>query len=154
MPLQLPGSLHAVPCAHRSTFDAHAAPSFPVLWYAHKRINHPSAVRTNACCAQTTEKSKHYGLTFMLPEPFDLSKEGLVFQYEVKFGEGHTCGGAYIKLLSHKEGECASCAARGEGRMHSRRSCPKLLRLPAAGSGLRPSFANTRMLMHNTHCPI
>lgn len=45
------------------------------------------------------EKSKHYGLTHMLSEPMDPS-QGLVLQYEVRFTNGISCGGAYIKLLS------------------------------------------------------
>ena len=48
---------------------------------------------------QVPEKSKHYGITSLFKEPIDASK-GLVVQYEVKFTEGITCGGAYIKLLT------------------------------------------------------
>lgn len=48
---------------------------------------------------QVPEKSKHYGISSSLAKPWDPS-QGLVLQYEVKFAQGHTCGGAYIKLLT------------------------------------------------------
>jgi hypothetical protein len=38
-------------------------------------------------------------MTAQLPEPL-LPSDGIVIQYEVQFSQGHTCGGAYLKLLS------------------------------------------------------
>eukprot|EP00882_Tetradesmus_deserticola_P029607 GHRQ01033179.1.p1 GENE.GHRQ01033179.1~~GHRQ01033179.1.p1 ORF type:complete len:314 (+),score=83.07 GHRQ01033179.1:491-1432(+) len=43
--------------------------------------------------------NQHYGMTAQLPEPL-LPSDGIVVQYEVQFAQGHTCGGAYLKLLS------------------------------------------------------
>lgn len=43
--------------------------------------------------------NQHYGMTALLNEPLH-PRDGLVVQYEVKFSEGHKCGGAYLKLLS------------------------------------------------------
>lgn len=48
------------------------------------------------------EGNVHYGLTAMLPEPL-IPADGIVVQYEVQFAQGHTCGGAYLKLLSQTE---------------------------------------------------
>eukprot|EP00877_Chromochloris_zofingiensis_P006261 jgi/Chrzof1/1889/Cz10g25030.t1 len=53
--------------------------------------------------AHVPERNKHYGLTTLLDQPLD-PKKGLVLQYEVKFSEGHSCGGAYLKLVSHADG--------------------------------------------------
>jgi hypothetical protein len=47
---------------------------------------------------QVPAASRRYGLSTLLPQPLQPT-EGLVLQYEVQFSEGHTCGGAYIKLL-------------------------------------------------------
>ncbi|KAG2423069.1 hypothetical protein HXX76_015585 [Chlamydomonas incerta] len=49
------------------------------------------------------EKNKHYGLAALLAAPVEpVVGPGapLVVQYEVKYSEGVTCGGAYLKLLS------------------------------------------------------
>ncbi|KAG2434307.1 hypothetical protein HYH02_012329 [Chlamydomonas schloesseri] len=49
------------------------------------------------------DKSKHYGLAALLAgpvEPVVGPGAPLVVQYEVKYSEGVTCGGAYLKLLS------------------------------------------------------
>ncbi len=89
--------------------------------------------------AQVPEKSKHYGLTSLLPQPLKPS-EGLVLQYEVKFADGHTCGGGYLKLLTHKDGFRASqlkddtpysvmfgpdkCGAAGKVSSSSSSRCP------------------------------
>jgi hypothetical protein len=43
--------------------------------------------------------NQHYGMTAQLPEPL-LPSDGIVVQYEVQFSQNHTCGGAYLKLLS------------------------------------------------------
>jgi calnexin len=48
------------------------------------------------------EANQHYGLSTMLPAPVPLT-DGIVLQYEVKFDRDHTCGGAYLKLLSAPE---------------------------------------------------
>mmetsp|Transcript_12506 Transcript_12506/g.15025 ORF Transcript_12506/g.15025 Transcript_12506/m.15025 type:complete len:525 (+) Transcript_12506:84-1658(+) len=44
-------------------------------------------------------KAKKYGISKLLETPIDIS-QGVVFQYEVTFTEGMTCGGAYVKLVS------------------------------------------------------
>lgn len=49
------------------------------------------------------EKSQHYGLTALLPQPLDPS-EGLVVQYEATYTSGYNCGGSYVKLLTHADG--------------------------------------------------
>lgn len=43
--------------------------------------------------------NQHYGMTAQLQEPL-LLQDGIVVQYEVQFSQGHSCGGAYLKLLS------------------------------------------------------
>jgi calnexin len=45
------------------------------------------------------EPNQYYGMAALLDQPLH-PKDGLVVQYEVKFSEGHKCGGAYLKLLS------------------------------------------------------
>ena len=49
--------------------------------------------------AQVTEKARHYGIATALPEVTDPS-QGLVLQYDLKFTDGLTCGGAYLKFLT------------------------------------------------------
>ncbi|KAG2494437.1 hypothetical protein HYH03_007489 [Edaphochlamys debaryana] len=49
------------------------------------------------------DKSKHYGLSALLPAPVEPvvgPGQPLVVQYEVKYNEGIQCGGSYLKLLS------------------------------------------------------
>lgn len=48
---------------------------------------------------QVTEKARHYGIATALPEVTDPS-QGLALQYDVKFTDGLTCGGAYMKFLT------------------------------------------------------
>jgi hypothetical protein len=49
---------------------------------------------------QLTQEMKHYGFGAKLNSPVSISpRQSLVLQYEVKFEEGLTCGGAYVKLL-------------------------------------------------------
>jgi hypothetical protein len=48
---------------------------------------------------QVPESHQFYGMAARLDAPF-VPSEGLVVQYEVKFSQGHKCGGAYLKLLS------------------------------------------------------
>lgn len=48
---------------------------------------------------QMQESHQYYGMTALLDQPLQPT-DGLVLQYEVKFSEGHKCGGAYLKLLS------------------------------------------------------
>eukprot|EP00775_Hariotina_reticulata_P013784 gene13784-13905_t len=55
------------------------------------------ALKDEAIQAPTADV--HYGLTALFDEPLN-PREGLVLQYEVRFPQGHTCGGAYLKLLS------------------------------------------------------
>lgn len=49
------------------------------------------------------EKSKHYGMTALLPHPVDPT-DGIVVQYEVKYSQTYNCGGSYVKLLTHVDG--------------------------------------------------
>ncbi|KAG1680170.1 hypothetical protein FOA52_000283 [Chlamydomonas sp. UWO 241] len=49
------------------------------------------------------EGNRLYGLSAQLPRPLAIADAGLVLQYEVHYTRGHTCGGSYIKLLSHDE---------------------------------------------------
>jgi len=49
------------------------------------------------------EKNLYYGVTAALPAPVDVAA-GLTVQYEVKFTEDVTCGGAYLKLISEAAG--------------------------------------------------
>ena len=49
---------------------------------------------------KTPKKNSHYGVTAMLEEPF-LPSKGIVLQYDTTATEGHSCGGRYLKLLSH-----------------------------------------------------
>eukprot|EP00879_Flechtneria_rotunda_P031120 GHRR01033972.1.p1 GENE.GHRR01033972.1~~GHRR01033972.1.p1 ORF type:complete len:154 (+),score=13.61 GHRR01033972.1:3-464(+) len=51
---------------------------------------------------QIPAANQHYGVSATLKAPLH-AKDGLVVQYEVKFTKGHTCGGAYLKLLSQTE---------------------------------------------------
>ena len=43
-------------------------------------------------------------MTTVLDAPVDPSSEPLVLQFDVKFNEGLSCGGAYMKFLTQKEG--------------------------------------------------
>lgn len=42
----------------------------------------------------------HHAISYKLDKPFNNHNNDLVLQYEVKFQEGISCGGAYIKLLN------------------------------------------------------
>ncbi|KAJ3427747.1 calnexin 14d-related [Anaeramoeba flamelloides] len=44
-------------------------------------------------------EAKHHGISTKFENKFEASKEGLFFQYEVRFQEHVTCSGAYVKLL-------------------------------------------------------
>ena len=45
-------------------------------------------------------EGKHHAIAVDLIRDFKFDSEEFVTQYEVKFMNGQTCGGAYIKLLS------------------------------------------------------
>lgn len=47
------------------------------------------------------EPAKFYGIAAPLPGPVDPSKAPLVLQFDVKLNAGLSCGGAYMKFLSH-----------------------------------------------------
>jgi hypothetical protein len=47
---------------------------------------------------QTSEDSRHYGISALLPAAFSSAGKDLVVQYSVKFDQKIDCGGAYIKL--------------------------------------------------------
>jgi len=50
------------------------------------------------------DKAKHHAIAAQLDKTFRPSAtKPLVFQYEVKFQTEHTCGGAYVKLLSQDQ---------------------------------------------------
>ncbi len=49
------------------------------------------------------EGNRRYGLTTLVASPLDPA-EGLVLQYEARHGQGYTCGGSYLKLLTHAPG--------------------------------------------------
>jgi calnexin len=51
---------------------------------------------------KATMKNSYYGLTAPLDEPLHPSK-GIVVQFDTTATEGHSCGGRYIKLLTHDE---------------------------------------------------
>ena len=54
--------------------------------------------------SQSPDPAKHYGLSRILDTPVTLANadaKDFVFQYDVKFSDGLTCGGAYAKLLSN-----------------------------------------------------
>ncbi|KXZ53765.1 hypothetical protein GPECTOR_6g683 [Gonium pectorale] len=61
------------------------------------------------------EKSKYYGLAALLDAPVPIvssepdsdSDLPLIIQYEVKYEQGVSCGGAYLKLLSAEQGMTA-----------------------------------------------
>ena len=55
-------------------------------------VHLPPAPRCHAC-PQVPEKAKHYGISKLLPEAVDPSKD-LVLQYDLKLGNGLSCGGA------------------------------------------------------------
>ncbi|KAJ3440222.1 calnexin 14d-related [Anaeramoeba flamelloides] len=44
-------------------------------------------------------EAKHHGISTKFENKFEASKEGLFFQYEVRFQEQVSCSGAYMKLL-------------------------------------------------------
>lgn len=52
--------------------------------------------------AQIPEGNLHYGMSALLPGPLRPA-DGIVVQYEVQFSKGHTCGGAYLKLISQSD---------------------------------------------------
>ncbi|KAL3314038.1 hypothetical protein Ciccas_007351 [Cichlidogyrus casuarinus] len=45
-------------------------------------------------------KAKHHAIAMKLDKPLKFDTKEVVIQYEVKFQNGHDCGGAYVKLLS------------------------------------------------------
>lgn len=51
---------------------------------------------------QIPEGNQHYGMSALLPEPLRPA-DGIIVQYEVQFAKGHTCGGAYLKLISQAD---------------------------------------------------
>ena len=56
--------------------------------------------------------ARHYALTAPLAQPVDLSDDRpLVLQYEARFQEGLTCGGAYLKLYTAAPGDVFDPAA-------------------------------------------
>ncbi|XP_071550099.1 calnexin-like isoform X2 [Panulirus ornatus] len=50
-------------------------------------------------------KAKHAAISVPLKKPFIFNTKPFVVQYEVNLQNGQECGGAYIKLLSSKEGK-------------------------------------------------
>ncbi|CAL4064048.1 unnamed protein product, partial [Meganyctiphanes norvegica] len=50
-------------------------------------------------------KAKHAAISIPLKKTFEFNKKPLVVQYEVNLQNGQDCGGAYIKLLSAKNGK-------------------------------------------------
>lgn len=50
-------------------------------------------------------KAKHSAISVPLIKTFEFIKKPLVVQYEVNLQNGQDCGGAYIKLLSSKDGK-------------------------------------------------
>lgn len=59
----------------------------------------PSAIDNDYSLVLKSE-SKHYAIAIDLGRDYAFNKDEFVVQYEVKFTDGQTCGGAYIKLLS------------------------------------------------------
>ncbi|KAM9896057.1 hypothetical protein OXX79_007697 [Metschnikowia pulcherrima] len=55
-----------------------------------------------------------FGISKKLPEPFIRAGRDLVLQFEVKFQDGVTCGGAYLKLVSGLEPASFSDSSRYE----------------------------------------
>lgn len=45
-------------------------------------------------------EANYYAISRQLREPFQVQNQTLVFQFEVKFQDGISCGGSYFKLLS------------------------------------------------------
>lgn len=44
------------------------------------------------------EKARKYGLSAVVPKLGDVSDKKVIIQYEVKYEDGQTCGGAYLKM--------------------------------------------------------
>lgn len=49
---------------------------------------------------RAAKKNEYYGVTAIFDEPFHPSK-GIIVQFDSTATEGHTCGGRYLKLLTH-----------------------------------------------------
>ena len=62
-------------------------------------------------CPQVPGKAKHYGISRQLDTPVDPAKD-LVLQYELKLGNGLTCGGACEPARPPRS---AACCSRGGG---------------------------------------
>ena len=48
---------------------------------------------------QLTQEMKHYGFGSKFSEPLQVKDSDFVIQYEVKFADTLSCGGAYVKLI-------------------------------------------------------
>eukprot|EP00899_Mesostigma_viride_P026956 jgi/Mesvir1/7445/Mv19224-RA.1 len=48
-----------------------------------------------------TSPARHYAISHVLPTPFKPNGGTTVLQYEVRLQNGLTCGGAYLKFLTH-----------------------------------------------------
>lgn len=59
-------------------------------------------------------EANYFAISKLLPTPFTAVKQDLVLQFEVKFQEGVSCGGAYIKLLGDLEPKSFSDKSRYE----------------------------------------
>lgn len=67
-------------------------------WAIEESKKYPGLPGDKALVMQT--EAAFYAISKKLPTVFDVSNEDVVVQFEVKFQNGVTCGGAYVKLLT------------------------------------------------------
>lgn len=67
----------------------------------HEKYNGEWAVEDGALIAKDEAKSSAVSAKF--EAPLDPADKGFVVQYEVKFSQHHSCGGAYIKVLKQED---------------------------------------------------
>ena len=57
----------------------------------------------NDTALELTEAMKAYAVGIKFPSPIDILEKDLIIQYEVKFEDSLSCGGAYVKLLRQSD---------------------------------------------------
>lgn len=68
-----------------------------------KHEAHPGQAFMEDKALYTGEPHKHYGISKTLSEPFDFTGKDVVVQFETRWHNDLSCGGAYLKFLAHSE---------------------------------------------------
>ena len=68
-----------------------------------KHEAHPNQAFMEDKALYTGVPHKHYGIVKKLDKPLDLKGKDLVLQFETRFHNDISCGGAYLKFLAHSD---------------------------------------------------